>query len=93
MLPVMQKNFLDFSKFVGFRAFFEKTVFLKNGHGRLQTGAELHPSTIPSFLANLNEEALLKVSSKNIDWFQKYIALKSKIAKTAQFHKENGNRK
>ena len=27
-------------------------------------------STIPSFLININEEAFLKVSFKNIDWFQ-----------------------
>ena len=31
---------------------------------------EPRPSTIPSFLVNLNEEALLKVSFKNIDLFQ-----------------------
>ena len=33
----------------------------------------------------------LKVSFKNIDWLQKYKALKSKIIfKKAQFHKANG---
>ena len=48
------------------------------------------PSKIASFSGNLNGEALLKVSFKNIDWFQKYKALKSKIVKKAQFHKENG---
>ena len=52
-----------------------------------------YPSTIPRFLMNLNEEALLKVSFKNIDRFQKYKALKSKIVKKAQFHKENGIKK
>ena len=52
-----------------------------------------HPSKIASFSGNLNEEALLKVSFKNIDWFQKYKALKSKIVKKAQFHKENGIKK
>ena len=36
------------------------------------------PSKLASFLENLNSEALLKVSFKNIDWFQKYKALKSK---------------
>ena len=52
------------------------------------------PSKIASFPGNLNEEALLKVSFKNIDWFQKYKALKkSKIGKKAQFHKENGIKK
>ena len=48
-----------------------------------------YPSTIHSFSINLNEEAILKVSFKNIDWFQKYKALKSKIVKKAQLHKEN----
>ena len=48
------------------------------------------PSKIASFSGNLNGEALLKVSFKNIDWFQKYKALKSKTIKKAQFHKENG---
>ena len=52
-----------------------------------------HPSKIASFSGNLNEEALLKVSFKNIDRFQKYKALKSKIVKKAQFHKENGIKK
>ena len=52
-----------------------------------------HPSKIALFPGNLNEEALLKVSFKNIDWFQKYKALKSKIVKKAQFHKENGIKK
>ena len=51
------------------------------------------PSKIASFSRNLNEEALLKVSFINIDWFQKYKALKSKNGKKAQFHKENGNKK
>ena len=48
------------------------------------------PSIIISFSGNLNGEALLKVSFKNIDWFQKNKALKSKILKKVQFHKENG---
>ena len=37
------------------------------------------PSKIASFSWKLNEEALLKVSFKNIDQFQKYKALKWKI--------------
>ena len=49
------------------------------------------PSKIAS--GNLSEEAFLKVSFKNIDWFQKYKVLKSKIVKKAQFHKENGIKK
>ena len=48
------------------------------------------PSRIFSFSGNLNGGALLKVTFKNIDQFQKYKALKSKIVKKAQFHKENG---
>ena len=51
------------------------------------------PSKIASFSGNLNGETLLKVSFKNVDWFQKYKALKSKIVKKAQFHKENGIKK
>ena len=51
------------------------------------------PSKRGSFSGNLNEEALMKVSFKNIDRFQKYKALKSKIVKKAQFHKENGIKK
>ena len=39
------------------------------------------------------QNIMLKVSFKNIDWFQKYKALKSKIVKKAQFHKENGIKK
>ena len=51
------------------------------------------PTKIASFSWKLNGEALLKVSFKNIDWLQKYKALKSKIVKKAQFHKENGIKK
>ncbi len=43
------------------------------------------PSKIASFSGYLNEEALLKVSFKNIDRFQKYKALKSKIVKKHNF--------
>ena len=43
------------------------------------------PSKIASFSGNLSVEALLKVSFKNIDWFQKYKALKSKIVKKHNF--------
>ena len=65
-------------------------MFLENGHGIEQLP---QPSKIASFSGNLNEEALLKVSSKNIDRFQKYKALKSNIVKMVQFHKENGIKK
>ena len=51
------------------------------------------PSKIASFSWKLNGEALLKVSFKNIDRFQKYKALKSNIVKRVQFHKENGIKK
>ena len=52
------------------------------------------PSKMASFSGKLNnEEAILTVSFKNIDGFQKYKALKSKIIKKAQFHKENGIKK
>ena len=51
------------------------------------------PSKIGSFSWKLNGEALLKVSFKNIDWLQKYKALKSKIVERVQFHKENGIKK
>ena len=44
-----------------------------------------HPSKIASFSGTLNDEAILKVSFKNIDWFQKYKALKSKIVKKYNF--------
>ena len=49
-------------------------------------------STIPPFLMNLNEEALLKVSFKNIDWFQicpfsKTTVFSKKALKTKKFWK------
>ena len=44
-----------------------------------------HPSKIASFSWKRNGEALLKVSFKNIDRFQKYKALKSKIVKKHNF--------
>ena len=37
--PEMQKIFLNFSKFVAFRAFLEKSVVLENGHGKHQMWA------------------------------------------------------
>ena len=51
------------------------------------------PSKIASFSWNLNGEAVLKVSFKNIDRFYKYKTLNSKIIKKVQFHKENGIKK
>ena len=49
------------------------------------------PSKIASFSGNLNGEALLKVSFKNIDCFQKYKALKSKIVKKQNFIRKMEN--
>ena len=39
-LPKMQKNILNFQLLFGFRAIFERVVFLKNGCGRYQAGAK-----------------------------------------------------
>ena len=84
--------FLNFPKFVRFLGhFLKKQCFWKMGVAGIKQLPR--PSKIASFSGNLNEEALLKVSFKNIDRFQKYKALKSKIVKKAQFHKENGIKK
>ena len=88
----MQKKIWNFPKFVRFLGhFLKKQCFWKMGMAGIK---QLPcPSKIASFLGNLNGEALLKVSFKSIDWFQKYKASKSKIVKKAQFHKENGIKK
>ena len=39
MLPEIQNFFWIFQNLLVFKAFFEKAVFLENGHGRYQTGA------------------------------------------------------
>ena len=59
--------------------------FEKNTDLALVAGMKEGPytSTIPSFLVDLNEEALLKVSFKNIDWF--HICL---LSKTTAFSKK-----
>ena len=86
------KFFLNFPKFVRFLGhFLKKQCLWKMGVSGIKQLPR--PSKIASFSGNLNEEALLKVSIKNIDRFQKYKALKSKIVKKAQFHKENGIKK
>ena len=41
MLQEMQKKNYFFQKLLGFRAFFEKVMFLENGHGRHQMVAML----------------------------------------------------
>ena len=88
----MQKKILNFPIFVRFLGhFLKKQHFWKMGMAGIKQLPR--PSKIASFSGNLNGEALLKVSFKNIDWFQKYKALKSKIVKKAQFHKENGIKK
>ena len=88
----MQNIFLNFPKFVRFLGhFLKKQCFWKMGVAGIKWLPR--PSKIGSFSSKHNGEALLKVSFKNIDWLQKYKALKSKIVKKAQFHKENGIKK
>ena len=53
---------------VCFNDLFWKRFFGKMGMEYIKW--RLYPSTIHSFSINLNEEALLKVSFKNIYWFQ-----------------------
>ena len=73
----MQKNF-EFSKICKiFRAFLKKQCFWKMGVAGIKQLPR--PSKIASFYWKLNGEALLKVSFKNVDRFQKYKALKWKI--------------
>ena len=48
--------------------FLKRQCFGKMGMAGIKLGS--HSSTIPSFLVIFNEEALLKVLFKNIDWFQ-----------------------
>ena len=74
----MQKIFLNFPKFVRFLGhFLKKQCFWKIGVAGIK---QLPcPSKIASFSGNLNGESLLKVSFKNVDWFQKYKALKWKV--------------
>ena len=88
----MQKKNLIFQKFVRFLGhFLKKQCFWKMGVAGIKRLP--CPSKTGSFSWKLNGEALLKVSLKNIDRLQKYKALKSKIVKKAQFHKENGIKK
>ena len=74
----MQKKIWNFPKFVRFLGhFLKKQCFWKMGVAGIKQLP--HPSKIASFLRNLNGEAFLKVSFQNVDWFQKYKALKWKI--------------
>ena len=74
----MQKKNLNFPKFIRFLGhFLKKQCFWKMGMAGIKQ--LLRPSQIASFLRNLNGEAFLKVSFQNVDWFQKYKALKWKI--------------
>ena len=88
----MQKKILNLPKFVRFLGhFLKKQCFWKMSVADIKLLP--HPSKIASFSWKLNGEALLKVSLKDIDRFQKYKGLKSKIVKKAYFHKENGIKK
>ena len=82
-------NFLKFVRILGH--FLKKQCFWKMGLAGITRLPR--PSKIGSFSWKLNGEALLKVSFKNIERFQKYKALKSKIVERVQFHKENGIKK
>ena len=69
MLPEMQKKCFEFFKICWFLGpFLKKQCFMKMSMAGIKRGAR--PSTIPSFLVNLYEETILKISFKNIDWFQ-----------------------
>ena len=68
LLPEMKKYFWNVQNLLVLRTFFEKVSFWKMGVAGIKWGP--YPSTIHSFSINLNEEALLKVSFKNIDKFQ-----------------------
>ena len=86
------KKILNFPKFVRFLGhFLKKQYFWKMGVAGIKQLPR--PSKTAPFSGKLSKEALLKVSFKNIDWFQKYKALKSKSVKKAQFHTENGTKK
>ena len=65
--PEMQKKF-EFFKICWFLGpFLKNQCFGKMAVAGIKWGQR--SSTIPPFLMHLNEEALLKVSFKNIDWF------------------------
>ena len=67
--PEMQKKIFEFFKICWFLGpFLKNQCFGKMGMAGIKWGQR--SSTIPPFLMNLNVEALLKVSFKNIDWFQ-----------------------
>ena len=74
LLPEMKKK-LIFQKLLVLGHFLKKQSFQKMGVADINWGP--YPSTILLFLVNPNEEPLLKVSFKNIDWFQSCIFLKT----------------
>ena len=86
-----KKNF-EFFKICWFLGpFLKNQCFGKMGVAGIKWGQR--SSTIPPFLLNLNEEALLKVSFKNIDWFQicpfsKTTAFSKKALKNNKFKKK-----
>ena len=78
------KTNVEFSKICYiFWAFLKKQCLQKMGVTSIKQLPR--PSKIASFSGNLNMKAILKVSFKNIDWFQKYEAFKSKIVKKLSF--------
>ena len=85
-----KKNF-EFFKICWFLGpFLKNQCFGKMGVAGIKWGQR--SSTIPPFLMNLNVEALLKVSFKNIDWFQicpfsKTTAFSKNALKTNKFWK------
>ena len=69
--------------------FWKKQCFWKMGMAGIKRPC---PSTVPSFLVNLNEEGLLIVSFKNTEWFQicpfsKTTAFSKKALKPTNFEK------
>ena len=69
-----EKKCLKFSTFVSVLGpFLKKQCFWKLGMAGLKRGP--CPPSLHSFFMELNEEALLKVSLKNLYWFQSYKTL------------------
>ena len=69
-LPNMQKKKVNSNFCHVFRDIFGKLIFRNMGMVGSKRGA--CPPIMYSFFMNFNEEALLKVSLKNLHWFQSY---------------------